>query len=212
MGTISQTLAGQVVEAERVTTTSMLLEGLRTFGNQTVWSDFDAHYRPIITGFARRFGIGAEAAEEVAQVTLSEFARDYRAGRYDRQRGRLSSWIIAIARHRIIDLQRARGRHAGVRGSSAIVHLPDEPELTQVWEQERDQAVFDRALHRLRAATRTEPHTLEVFTRVALAGESPAAVAAELNISRDQVYRIKNRITERLRLLVTQVEQEYAED
>jgi RNA polymerase sigma factor (sigma-70 family) len=189
----------------------MLLNDLRTFGNQTVWSDFDARYRRIIAGFARRFGLDAELADEVAQVTLSEFARDYRRGRYDRRRGRLSTWIIGIARHRIIDVQRARGRRAGGRGSSAIVQLPDEHELTQAWQQERDQAIFDRAMQRLRAATRTKQNNMTVFERVALQGESPAIVAQELGIAIDQIYRIKNRIIERLRRLVTQVEQEYVE-
>lgn len=197
---------------ERVTTTSMLLDGLRTFGNQTVWSDFDARYRRIIAGFARRFGLDAETAAEVAQNTLTQFARDYRAGRYDRSRGRLSSWIISIARHRIIDLQRARGRRGGARGSSGLVDLAASEEFTHVWDEERDQAIFDRAMAQLRRDTRTHEQTLDVFERVALKGESAAAVARDTKRTVDQVYRIKNRVIEKLRALVIQIEREYADD
>jgi transposase len=66
-------------------------------------------------------------------------------------------------------------------------------------------------MQRLRAATRTKQNNMTVFERVALQGESPAIVAQELGIAIDQIYRIKNRIIERLRRLVTQVEQEYVE-
>ena len=98
------------------TTTTQLLEALFGPGEEAVWREFDARYRPIIFAFARELGVAAEDAADVAQQTLTEFLRDYRAGKYDRRRGRLRAWIIGIARHRVLDTLRQRTRNQAVRG------------------------------------------------------------------------------------------------
>src|SRR5262249_475580 len=95
-----------VTPADRTTTTTLLLESLKDPGNQSVWREFDGRYRSIIIGFARNLGLNEEDAHEVAQQTLTEFVRDFSNGKYKRDRGRLRSWIIGIAQHRIADLCR----------------------------------------------------------------------------------------------------------
>ncbi len=195
----------------RWATTSRLLESLRHFDNRTVWSDFDARYRPIIERFARRHGLSEDDAAEVAQLTLTQFARDYQRGAYDRRRGRLSSWLLSIARHRIVDAQRAAGRRAPARGHSALVDLAQPPTSTRVARDHSRQSVFDRAMFELRATTRTDEQTIQVFEAVALLGVPADEVAARFNLTVDHVYRIKNRITERLRKIVNRLESDDAQ-
>lgn len=195
-----------------ITTNTILLDGLRDFGNRTLWRDFDARYRRVIFGFSRRCGLSEEEAGEVAQVTLTEFARGYRAGQYDRSRGRLSAWILSIARHRVIDLKRARGRRREQRGESAFGELAAAPEMDSIWEQEREQALFDLAVAQLRSESRTSDRSWRVFDRLVMAGAKAADVAGELELTVDQVYRIKHRIIQRLRLIITTLRRDYAEE
>ena len=75
-----------------------------------------------------------EDAADVAQETLTDFLRDYRAGKYDRRRGRLRSWISGIARHRVLDTLRQRARNQATRGESAFDELPDDARLTAIWD------------------------------------------------------------------------------
>ncbi len=91
-------------------TTTALLEALHDPACEQVWQEFDGRYRPVIIALALHLGLRHDEASEVAQETLSQFVRDYLAGRYDRGRGRLRSWILGIARHRILDVQRHRQR------------------------------------------------------------------------------------------------------
>lgn len=139
------------VEYQRFTTSSTLLESLKDAGNDAVWRQFDARYRPLVAAVARRMGLGDEDAAEVAQQTLAEFARAYRAGKYERGKGRLSAWIIGIARYRATDILRAQAARREQRGESGIIDRPAKPEhLTQVWEAERRRAILQEALLTLR--------------------------------------------------------------
>src|SRR5688572_3975054 len=114
-------------------TKTMLLEGLLDPANHDVWTEFDTRYRPVITGFSRRLGLPPADAEDVAQETLARFVKYYRQGKYDRTRGRLSSWIIGIAQHCAADLQQARTKRREFRGESALLSLPDDDGLEAVW-------------------------------------------------------------------------------
>jgi len=78
-----------MIASHRTTTTTALLDGLHDPANEEVWREFDTRYRPIILGFAVKLGLSDEDAADVAQDTLARFVQEYRAGRYDRTRGRL---------------------------------------------------------------------------------------------------------------------------
>jgi RNA polymerase sigma-70 factor (ECF subfamily) len=198
--------------SQRTTTTSQLLRDLLDDSADDAWREFDQRYRGIIIGLGRRLGLDQEAAEEAAQQALAEFARDYRAGRYDRSKGRLTAWLLGIARHRILDAGRSMARRRPQRGESALGALPDEDEMSQMWEAQRERAVLQQALRELRENTRTDPKTMHAFELFVL-HETPAQMVAETcDISTAEVYRIKNRLTKRLREIVARLTRIYSEE
>ncbi len=79
-------------------TTTALLDDLLDSANEGAWVGFDARYRPVLIGFARQLGLRADDAADIAQEALTKFVRAYQQGQYRRERGRLSSWLITIAR------------------------------------------------------------------------------------------------------------------
>lgn len=180
-------------------TTTQLLESLHDLSDQVVWQVFDERYRPILFALARRLGLTEADAADVAQQTLTEFVGDYQSGRYDRQRGRLRSWLLGIARHRSIDLQRSQARRRELRGESGYLHLPAEDRLEEIWTAERDRWIVQQAMAELRAHSATTGTTLRAFEMVALQDLPPEQVARECGMTVDEVYRIKHRITKRLR-------------
>ncbi|MFT3683880.1 MAG: sigma factor [Phycisphaerales bacterium] len=129
-------------------TTTKLLDALRDHANEPAWSQIDARYRPVIAGLARRLGATSAEAEEVAQQTLAEFVQAFRLGRYDRTKGRLSSWILGIARNTTSGVLRRRGRESGGRGVPAEEASVDDHALRQAWTDERDRVILLRALRR----------------------------------------------------------------
>lgn len=190
-------------------TTTQLLESLRTPGNDALWSEFDERYRPVLLAFARSQGLDSDAAAEVAQVTLAQFARDFAAGRYARERGRLSAWILGIARHRLIDLKRAHQRRRIERGQSGVDDAPDDRGLADAWDTARRRVILDRALATLRSETRLGARTIQAFELCALRRVPPDAAAVECGMSVAEVYVAKNRAIKRLREIVSRITMEF---
>lgn len=190
-------------------TTTKLLDALRDHANEPVWEHIDGRYRPVITGLARRLGLGEADADEVAQQALSEFVRSYRDGRYDRSKGRLSSWILGIAHHTALKVRRSkRGEH----GSTSLAEVADESTLRSIWTDERDRAILARALGMIRDESDVDDRTLLAFELIALRGVPAAEAAAQCGMSVDQAYVAKSRVTKRLRTLVEEMTAAFEED
>src|SRR5207253_803693 len=117
--------------------------------------EFDARYRPIILGFARRLGLSEDDAADVTQDSLLRFLSEYRLGKYDRARGTLRSWIVSIVKFRVADLNRAQQSRREKRGDSALIDLSSDDELESMWEAERRQSLLAQAVAELRDGTKT---------------------------------------------------------
>lgn len=190
------------------TTTTRLLADLQDPSNAIAWVDFDSRYRPVLKGFARKLGFDDDDADEMAQQALTEFCRAYREGRYQRERGRLRAWLIGIARNTALSMRRRRGA-VRVGGNSALENLPDDLEISGIWDREREQAIYEQAMAALRESTRTDAKTLLVFELYAIQGKPVDDVASQCNVTVDMVYVIKNRLTKRLREMVAELTTAY---
>jgi RNA polymerase sigma-70 factor (ECF subfamily) len=193
-------------------TTTVLLEGLRDPANAEAWAMFDRLYRPIVIGFARRLGLGESDSADVAQETMAQFVQEYRANRYDRSRGRLRTWLIALTKTRIAGLRRNAARYRDWRGDSAFIDLADDVHLTQIWDAERRTVVLRNALNILRERSRSSDTTIRAFELLALNQMPPLAVANELGISTHDVYLAKSRITQRLREIINSLDADFDEE
>ncbi len=190
-------------------TTTALLQGLFDPANQAVWAEFHARYQPIIVGTVRRLGLSEQDAADVTQETLIKFLQEYRAGKYDPQRGRLRNWITSIAKYRVADLYRAKARHREWRGESAFGVLPGEDEMEKVWEEECRNEILRQALRELRENTKLDEKTVGAFTRLCLDQRKPAEVAEEFGLSVDSVYKAKQRCLEQLRPILERLNEVY---
>lgn len=191
-------------------TTTQLIIDLLNPSNAEAWNDFDARYRPLLWRLGRQLGFAADDADELAQQTLAEFCRALRDGLYQRERGRLRGWLIGIARNVAAGMRRRRGA-VRVGGNSALENIADTPELTRIWEHEREQVIFAQAMSLLRESTRTDEATIRAFELYAIRGLTVQEVAQRCDLSIDAVYVIKNRLTKRLREIVHQLTTAYDE-
>ena len=192
-------------------TTTAMLDELLDPANEVVWRDFVERYRPVLVSIGRRLGLGPEDAADAAQDTLARFVRAYRAGKYDRTRGRLSTWLIAIARRCIIDVHHA-GAGRRERGLSAVGDLPDERELADLWRAECEREILRIAIERLRTETKSDERTIRIFELLVHHRREPASVAEELGVSRNDVYLAKHRTLERIRAIVERLEADWSDD
>lgn len=190
-------------------TTSTILAGLRDFANTDAWERLSARFRGPIVGFARGLGLSPADAEDVAQETLLAFAEAFRHGRYDREQGRLSSWLFGIAlnqvrRYRRADEQRVRPIAGNGGGTSFWRDLPDPSATRSAWEQEWEQALFAECLEQVRREV--EPATLAAFELVVCEQLTAQQAAARLSVPVKTIYNAKHRVLHRIRELRAQLE------
>jgi RNA polymerase sigma-70 factor (ECF subfamily) len=192
-------------------TTSTLLSALCESRDDAAWATIDARYRPVVLRLARRFGLNTEDAADVAQETLAEFFRDLRAGKYARERGRLRAWLLGIARHRVLDELRRRAQRFHL-GDACIAALPDDAELTRLWDLEAERVLLERALGELERGTKVSPRTCAAFRLHVLEEQPPELVARTLGIAVRSVYLAKHRCLGRLREILAQLRAAYELD
>jgi RNA polymerase sigma factor (sigma-70 family) len=186
-------------------TRTVLLEGLKDLANREAWTEFDARYRPLLMGAARRLRLPDADGEDAVQETLTAFMEQYRAGAYAREKGRLRDWLAGIMTHKVRDVQRRRGQHEKLIRAAPPPRDADDGLLQAAIEQEWTDAVLRQSLERVRQEI--SPRMMESFELSALRLWPAAQVAQRLGISLDAVYQNKRRVLQRLKEVMPAVEE-----
>lgn len=189
-------------------TTTTLLHGLRESGNASAWEELDGRCRPIMLAVCRRMGLDHAEAEDTVQATLAAFFEAYRDGRYDRDRGRLSAYIITILRSRAIDARRRAVVRKQTPHTVEAVGSLSEVHIEKFWRDERQHQILRQALDELKRLG-TDGRVIEAFELYGVRGVPIEQVTARLGMSRAQVYQAKYRVTRRLQPIVARIDELY---
>ncbi len=187
-------------------TNTDLLERLLDSADQEIWREFDERYRQVVVAFARRLGLQEADAADAAQDALIQFAKQYRAGKYDRDRARLRSWLLGIAKRCAIAQQRKQRRQKGWRGESAFDQRPPDATINDVWEEEWRNAILRQSMHELRAEAKIHSATIHAFELYAYENLPVKEVAEAVGMTVNQVYVAKSRVIKRLQEIMGQLE------
>ncbi|QKK07627.1 MAG: sigma-70 family RNA polymerase sigma factor [Planctomycetota bacterium] len=189
-------------------TTTALLHGLEDPDNRSAWVELDARCRPVMLGVARRIGLTESEAEDAVQATMVCFVEAYRGGQYQRERGRLSAFLITILRSRAID---ARRRAVARREAAAPIEAVErfsELEVSRIWLDERRSQLLRQAMSELREGGADE-RMLAAFELFGVRGVAIGEVSERLGMSREEVYNAKYRVTRRLQPVVARLDELY---
>jgi RNA polymerase sigma-70 factor (ECF subfamily) len=184
-------------------TTSTILHGLRDFENRDAWERFASRFRAPILRLALDQGLTRTDAEDVAQETLIGFAKAFREGRYDAQKGRLSRWLFGIAYRQVMHARASR-EHRGAlepqRAESATwSEVADEDAAARTWDLEWERTILAQCMHQVRSEV--QPVTFRAFELTAIDQRDAEAAALELGVPVKVVYNAKHRILKRVREL-----------
>ena len=181
-------------------TSASLLDKVKQ-GDSAGWLQLTDLYRPLVLWWCRRRVARREDAEDIAQEVLATVLTH--VGAFDRQRpGSFRAWLKAITQFKIQEYWKGiRNQPVAAGGSDAkeaLDRLPerfvDSSDATEEVSERR--ILLHSALELLRPEF--EAKTWEAAMRT-VDGEPPAAVAADLGMSRDAVYIAKSRVLARLR-------------
>jgi RNA polymerase sigma-70 factor (ECF subfamily) len=191
---------------DRSQTHATLLARLAT-GGDAAWSEFASRYGNLIRGFARRRGLGESDCDDVVQETLLALSKAMPAFEYDRSKGLFRSYLKTVVVHVICRKSFQKGVAGRLEDVDAITRtaLGDDA-VEQSWESQWRQYHLERAMRVITSEFNEQDVT--AFEQYAVGGADAAHVASLLEMSVDQVYQAKSRITRRLSQLIAEQIQE----
>lgn len=177
------------------TTRASLIARLSDLSNEPSWEEFDAIYRPLLRRFARSLGLTGEHLEDIVQQCLSSVARHISRFNYDPDHCRFRTWLYRIVLNQARNHQRKRSDIllSGTDFRNLVSPMPS-PEKTfeRMWFQQH----LEHCLKKL--AEDVQPTTYRAYRLYVLEDRPAETVCHELGLSRDQLYRLKWRLTRKL--------------
>ena len=140
----------------------------------------------------------------MVQVVFADLARNLPTFRYDRAKGKFRSYLTALVHWRVMDRLKAGKRDADLKASfweeaKSAASAADEDFSEREWQQ----AALEEALRRMKPDVRPEHYA--AFVASAVDGQDTESVMRLYGISRDNLYQIRKRLTEKLRETVAAV-------
>lgn len=192
---------------QSIPTRPSLLVRVRDLADAAAWGEFVEIYAPLVHRYALRRGLQDADAADIVQDVLREFARCVPQFQYDPAAGRFRGWLHTLTRRAVgRQARQPAARPVPIGGGEAGSPLETVTASAEeaFAESEYRQAVFDWAARQVREQVRES--TWEAFRLTAVEEIPPAEAASRLGISVGSVYVAKNRVLQRLRALVAEID------
>ena len=162
---------------------------------EIAWEEFRQRYSPMIAGFARNLGARQQDVDDLIQDVLMGFFAVSPTFLYDPAKGRFRGYLKVCT---FRALRSRLGQNARFK-TLPLDHVdPESLEVEQVWNDVWEQEQLRCALAAAREAY-AGSSTFRAFELYVILGKLPAAVAEELGVNINSVYKAKERVTELLR-------------
>ena len=198
-----------------IPTRASLIRRLKDWQDQPSWEEFFQTYWKLIYGVARKANLTDAEAQDVVQETMASVAKHMPTFRYDPAIGSFKAWLLNLARWRIIDQLRKRGplleqrllSGDSDRGTDPLQNIVDPASLRldDLWDAEWESNLLEAANAKVRR--RIDPQKYQVFDFYVNKAWPPEKVAERFNVSVDQVYVVKSRVTEAIRTEVKRLQE-----
>ncbi len=166
-------------------------------------------YAGFVFSIARSKGLTEENADDVVQVVFADLARMMPTFEYDRAKGKFRSYLTGLVHWRVKDRLRVVQRdNAQMKDyMDKAVNMP--PADKDFAEREWQAAALEEALRRIKPEVRPEHYA--AFVASAVEGQDTETVVRLYNLSRDNLYQIRKRLTDKLQKVISDVLKEMDE-
>ena len=185
------------------TTRSSVIRAVADTENEAAWQRFFDLYAGFVFSIARSKGLNDTDADDIVQMVFADLARNLPSFKYDREKGRFRSYLAALVKWRVIDRLKAVRRDAELKAG----FMEEVKETGQRDEEFADRewkaVAMDHALRRIKSSVRPEHYA--AFVASTVEGQDTETVMKLYKLSRDNLYQIRKRLSERLRKVMSEV-------
>ena len=178
-------------------TRSSVLRAVADTENNAAWNRLFDLYAGFVYSIARSKGLNDADADDIVQVVFSDLARNLPTFKYDRERGRFRSYLAGLVHWRVMDRLKAVKRDADLKADfweeMKSAGQGDDDFAKREWQS----AAMEEALRRIKPDVRPEHYA--AFVASAVEGQDTESVMKLYGLSRDNLYQIRARLTEKLR-------------
>ena len=185
-------------------TRSSVLRAVANTENEAAWQRLFDLYAGFIFSIARSKGLKPEDSDDIVQIVFTDLARNLPTFQYDRAKGKFRSYLAGLVHWRVMDRLKAGKRDMELKTSFFDEAQPlVSPDDDRFAEREWQAAALEEALRRIKPDVRPEHYA--AFVASAVEGQDTEAVMRLYGLSRDNLYQIRKRLTEKLRETVASV-------
>ena len=184
-------------------TRSSVIKAVADTENEAAWNRLFDLYAGFVYSIARRKGLNATDADDIVQIVFGDLARNLPAFKYDREKGHFRSYLTGLVNWRVMDMLRAGKRDADQKADfwEEMKRIGQGNDVFA--EREWQAAAMEEALRRMKPDVRPEHYA--AFVASAVEGQDTETITKLYGISRDNLYQIRTRLTEKLRETVAKV-------
>ena len=179
-------------------TRSSVLRAVANTENEAAWQRLFDLYAGFVFSIARSKGLKPEDADDIVQVVFTDLARNLPTFQYDRTKGKFRSYLAGLVHWRVMDRLKAGKRDSELKANfleeAQSFASPDDDGFA---EREWQAAALEEALRRIKPDVRPEHYA--AFVASAVEGQDTEVVMRLYGLSRDNLYQIRKRLTEKLR-------------
>jgi len=191
--------------AEIPLTSTTLLRDISGDPGHVRWGEFVARYRPMMEAFLREHFPFLES-DDIIQETLLALVAKLPSYRYvPKETGYFHNYLTGIIRRKALRVCARDKRRGEVLEDYRHEPQPENSAKEREEKLWRD-SVYEIALEQVLADETIQGRTRQIFVRTAINNEKPEQVAESLGITRNAVDQAKNRMIEKLRDIVSQLE------
>ena len=185
------------------TTRSSVIRAVADTENAAAWNRLFDLYAGFVYSIARRKGLNDADADDIVQMVFADLARNLPSFKYDREKGRFRSYLAALVKWRVIDRLKAVRRDADLKADFMEEAKATGPGDDEFADREWQAVAMDHALRRIKSSVRPEHYA--AFVASTVEGQDTETVMKLYNLSRDNLYQIRKRLSERLRKVMSEV-------
>lgn len=185
---------------DQYNTRHTLIQRVQDNKDEQSWEEFLAAYQPYILAVIYNMNISADDAEDIAQQVLLKVWKKI-GGLDNDPNKRFRSWLSTVTANCVKDFMRKRKQDAArlekAAQDSTLAYLDAIrlPEIEEIAERRWGVHIFQLALERVEGLFSGK--AIQVFL-LSLEGVSVEEIAGRMGLKENSVYRLKNRVKERL--------------
>jgi RNA polymerase sigma factor (sigma-70 family) len=182
-------------------TRKTLVERARDPNDSDAWDEFTSYYRGFIRILLIKLQVPEDDINDISQDVMVKLWQSLPEMEQGRNQAKFRTWMGVVIRNVVYThgTQTASRRRRDAQAAKPDLEPPD---LESIIENEWRQHLIDLVIERLKASFSGK--AMEVFS-MTLDGKSVDQIATSLDLNKDSVYVLRNRVNSRFRKEVRQL-------